>query len=475
MKFINDNEPVVIISSPPAAGKSSLLRLLLRDKPIDDAVYEYVKMEDGVNPFKQLDGQLGIHFFPRSSPKWEFPSYMKDRKVILLMDDVQTVYNSSSFWSTLFRSPGSSLPNNFVLVMTCTHLLSGGCDLSAYRSKLGFSDFVLTKEESHRLILDGRIGLHSPSTHFTTLRELIVNDCNGHIGSLRITIDQLNRKLAITPLVDEKKAILSYFNLDLPALYRRCWSLERREESWDGAMEKYLEILLADEPLSSNMRDEDERLERLVINGFLKINDTTRSLQFSSQLSKRFFCQEYYSDRAASHQFKNLQELARMVVSFLSARDLAQSAISMWKEPEFPDQSTFLHLFMKSVTRLTMESVKVLPQLEKTFPCSSNESAQVIPGQTDFLLKNGDVDWGVELLISGRTAGQHIDRFAAGGAYEVLGCDDHIVIDFRWGEASSHQGKKDEKRMTVFFNSHDFKTCQCVLGNSDDILSLELM
>ena len=94
-------------------------------------------------------------------------------------------------------------------------------------------------------------------------------------------------------------------------------------------------------------------------------------------------------------------------------------------------------------------------------------------------MKNHKIDWGIELLILGRKVGEHVDRFAEmgkdgkPGKYVGLKCTDHIVIDFRWGEAT-HQVLKDEKKMTVFFNSTDFKTCSYIMGLSGEIVRLEL-
>jgi len=56
-----------------------------------------------------------------------------------------------------------------------------------------FSHFLLTNEQSMQLlIMDSRIGLVNKLKCYPILIGLIINECSGHIGALRMTINQLN-------------------------------------------------------------------------------------------------------------------------------------------------------------------------------------------------------------------------------------------------------------------------------------------
>ena len=354
VKYINDKKEVIILSSPRASGKSSFLQLFRRDRPVN-AIYRYVKMDKKkkLNGLEQLKMKAKISF-NESEDTWRFPPEMKNGRVIVIIDDAQEMYDDP-MWSTLLKSGGNSLPSNFVLLIACTHLLSGGdspVEFHSCSSRIGFSEFLLSKEESHRLVLDPRIGLNTPLKDYETLREMIVNDCNGHIGSLRMTIDELNEININTPLKDEHQAISSYFNIAVPQLYKRCWSFNFRDVHWDEVIEKYVVALLANDFLTVEIGEGDKRLKRLLKAGILRRNEETQSLQFSSQLAKRFFCEKYYTDRASSHEFKNLQELAVKCVEVMPAHVLAQSVVEQKmlksKEPDFPKEATLQHLFTKS-------------------------------------------------------------------------------------------------------------------------------
>jgi len=477
--YITYGFPTIIISSPRAVGKTSFLQLLCRDKPIRDTKYCYVKMDVDVSPFDTFC-RAGL-VWSDIKRTWSFPLEWRSKRVIVIMDDAQAVYTNELFWSILFRSPGDSLPNNFILVIACTYLLSVEVEFKACLSKIEYSDFLLSEEQSLQLVQDSRMGLHSRLTCYPILVKLIVNDCNGHIGALRITIDELNVSSNKKSFANQNEAIASYLNHHIQTLYSRCWSFQK-DATWDSLIEKYLIKLIGNVPLSAAL-EYHPALDRLIKVGILLVNVfATNSIQFSGQLAKRFFYHKIYSNinRASGITFHNLQDLVIQAVKQLSAHVLQQSAKYSQKEEFddfFPQPDTFQHLFMQSLLKLTPSHIKIIPELGKSF------ISQTIPrNEIDFYVKNNgnDVDWGIELVVSGKRRIEEniIKRFAppATTKYEGLQCKDSIVIDFRWGKASSNDQVvfKHEKKITVFFNCVNFKTCSYIVGYSNNIVTLEL-
>ena len=98
----------------------------------------------------------------------------------------------------------------------------------------------------------------------------------------------------------------------------------------------------------------------------------------------------------------------------------------------------------------------------------SDERAN-INGEIDFYI-NGNLRWGIELLVSGRGIGEHLSRFTAiGGKYAPLNVAAYVVVDFRGtsdGEPTSVH--LDERRITVFFKLGCFRTCKVVVGSNPE-------
>jgi hypothetical protein len=290
-------EPLVIISAPPASGKTSLFQMFLRNKPMKDTVYYYVKMNSKLDPFEQLAAQANI-CLTGCPQRWEYPSAWRNKKVILIIDNAQTIYNNDAFWSTLLKNPFLCLPDNLNLVISCTYLLNGP-EIYFYccRSKIEFTEFLLSKEESYQLISDERMGLKAPMKDYPTLLEMIVNDCNGHIGSLRITIDAMNRKNLNNPLNTADKA-LAFFSEEILPAYDRCWSFKMDEAEWKKYTEEFGNRLQSGVLVSSCYKD-DKRIERLFRVGILM--DDGCCLQFTSPLAKRYLNQFFNKDYRDHH------------------------------------------------------------------------------------------------------------------------------------------------------------------------------
>ena len=74
----------------------------------------------------------------------------------------------------------------------------------------------------------------------------------------------------------------------------------------------------------------------------------------------------------------------------------------------------------------------------------------------DFYI-NGEIRYGIELLIRGSGLGEHQARFGAGGKYERLGVKQHLVVDCRpeVGGTTTNALRRGPNLMTMFF-SDDF-------------------
>jgi hypothetical protein len=101
-------------------------------------------------------------------------------------------------------------------------------------------------------------------------------------------------------------------------------------------------------------------------------------------------------------------------------------------------------------------------QLGRMFPESVSGLSERINGEIDFYL-NGQLRWGIELLVNGQGIQEHMDRFkfSKNGKYVPLGAKDYAVVDLR-GNSSGKVTKvrHHPKRITVFFKLSDLSTCE---------------
>lgn len=124
---------------------------------------------------------------------------------------------------------------------------------------------------------------------------------------------------------------------------------------------------------------------------------------------------------------------------------------------------------MQSFAQLTPATGFICPELSEVFPEKDSDSiAKRIPGAIDFFL-NGELRWGIEILVGGKGIGEHMDRFSATGKYSELQVKDYVVVDFRVGKVSQ-QITRDPKRITVVFSEDDFSECSCILGKAEPVV-----
>ena len=138
----------------------------------------------------------------------------------------------------------------------------------------------------------------------------------------------------------------------------------------------------------------------------------------------------------------------------------------------FPKEATFQHLLMGAVAKCTPPTCAICAELSEVFqdPRSPLGQSKRISREIDFYL-DGDLRWGIELLVKGDQVGEHIDRFSRKGKYHPLNVADYIVVDFRPGPVSNVC--LYEKRLSVFFDS-DFSACKYVYGNDKTIRDIQL-
>ena len=144
----------------------------------------------------------------------------------------------------------------------------------------------------------------------------------------------------------------------------------------------------------------------------------------------------------------------------MSSNVLKQSTV----REDFPKEAAFQHLFLNGLANFTTADCSICSELSKILPDVTSTVSGTIAGEIDFYL-NGDLHWGIELLVNGDRIGEHIARFSSNGKYSALGAKDYVVVDFRHSNSGEPTNiEKHEKRVTVFFKTGDYSRAKCLFG-----------
>ena len=521
-----------IVSAPSATGKTSAVCNFLR---ISKYATVYVPLLPEMSAFQSL-ANIGIDLL---SNKWS-DSY--DDSTIVILDDAQLRYAEGNFWKTLIKDLPVMYPNRVSrvrFIIICTYLLSNAYNVSPVEfqslSRIENEDLILTRDDSIKLLTSKEIGLPFALHNYSNLLELMVNECAGHIGALRISVDYLAEQLKLSPTASERAAVDWFFRMELLRRMERCFGglgsmdcipseevdtiliqllagqvcscvskfpsgiihlqkcgvlrnrvvIDDQKIPSDSFLLDQLQTLeclsLDDEGTNSKLNVEEVLLCNLSLQDESSSSILTSSLgkdpvsvssnthmphsllppsmddtelSFASPLAERYFSMHFYPDRGSENP-SYIEELTVAAIQSMSAASLRDAVAD---SADFPNEATFQHLFMRGLTKNTRPTTQVLPELSKVLPVLPGGVTTKTDGRIDFFV-NGDLRWGIELLIKGNRCKAHRERFAAGGKYVDLNCNAFIVVDLRPGPGALSQKMAGDSKdvMTVYF-AENFQT-----------------
>ena len=111
-------------------------------------------------------------------------------------------------------------------IIICTYLLSNTYNVSPLEfqslSRIENEDLILTREDSIKLPTLKEIGLPFALHNYSIFLKLMVNECAGHIGALRISVEYFADQLKLSPTASERAAVDWVFRMDLSRRMERC-------------------------------------------------------------------------------------------------------------------------------------------------------------------------------------------------------------------------------------------------------------
>ena len=449
---------IVHISAPMGSGKSSLLNLFYRAY---SSQFECLRVSlVDMDPVTCL-AHCGVMWGERQL-SLDLKSKCEDHIVIIMMDDCQRRYESvyNDFWTELVKNSAMWMHTKLRFVMSATRSLSrhdeSPVDFDAL-PHLGRNDLLLTADESFQLLcLPAPTGLN-PSLNTPVLRQIIVNECSGLVASLRISVNILNDEFRKLANPSEDTVLRCYFSHRATEGFGRCF-IAQPDEVPEVVKPMLVRMLTASVSSADCSGDEKNAMNDLVRAGVLVSEVGT--LQFASPLASRVITNLIFPGRATC--FPNtLADLVVNAVTMMSATSLQHSVVT---PHDTPKEAVYQHLLMRGLHSLTPPSSSVCPELSRVFQVPGEVTGAVsrIAGELDFYI-DGDLRWGIELLVNGAGVGEHINRFAEGGKYFPLRVKDYLVVDFRVGNVTNVQ--RHAHRMTCFFHDN-FTRCSIVQGTT---------
>ncbi|TMW68091.1 hypothetical protein Poli38472_007763 [Pythium oligandrum] len=390
-----------------------------------------------------------------------------DRLAVLMLDDCQRQFKNVPFSVALLKNSASLLPQHVRIVLSATHLLEDANPASPVEfgnvvARLTLEEFLISDDES-KAFLEKENGLHK-NMQYSTLMEILIRECKGHIGALRCAIDSLSYHFSkSSPTLAE--VLQFYFSSTFLGYMSRCYGSKHTSPTIPALQQFLIKCLVRDPTagpiyLQQLSQEDESYLKRLTKAGIVT-TDRGGFVRFMTPMSERYYTQWLFPYRAAGNP-TSLQELVRKALSSMSASMLRQSVASA---RDLPKEATFQHLFLTGLAHHTSASCFICHELSKVFPAEPNELTN---GQMDFHL-NGDLRWGIELLVDGKGIGEHMRRFAPGGKYAALGAAQYVVVDLRGNESGRVTDVvREEHRISVFYKLGDFSSCRCIFGMEED-------
>ena len=442
------DERMVLLCSPSASGKTSLLDMMLQKT---DILCIYLLC--CVTNFSTSNLLLGIVCDPEGQ---QYNLHEIKDPCIVMLDDAQTIYDQVEFWAHFKKAARRIFPPHISFLIVATHILEGGQESPvelADLKRFGREDFLLSEEDAISFLQNTDFGL-TRRLRNEKLINLIVTECAGLVGALRITCKALRDRFgkhqsAIAP------AVYKYYQShDWMTQMTRCFG-SKHSSFINMHFNMWLSKCFMNHCAKPSEIIEEEEincLKSLQKSGILMQSAVNSPFIFTSQMAKRYYSQFLFPDRKLKLP-KSIDSLVRRIIKNMSASLLEKSRLN--KIPDFPKEATLQHLFMHGLAKYTPASVYICPE----YSVNKDDQTQM-QGAIDFFL-NGDLKWGFELLVNGKGIGEHVKRCKKGGKYHSLDMNDFVIVDFRRNKGNGFKGITSYKnRITVMFES-DYSKCTC--------------
>lgn len=466
----------VVLGSPPATGKTSLLQLiwkfLSKRRNASAISVHYIKLRDsGFDAvMNQLKDECGIDLVRSCLTK--HPSHNRGQ-VWLLLDDAQSIYGEQylPFWDVFVKGMPVIAPNLFEK-FHC--IISATYDLSTHKSPVDFASFPRIpsgRSDILRISTDEANALYSmrtkdkPWEEWEVFRDTLVQLSKGHIGVLIQGIRLLEEESKNSPLQNfcEEGAIECLHGRPFFERLRRCFAAK---STYDNIGR--LGLLSAIEYEGINALESVDCENELLGESIQQLKRTgvlDHSGRFTCPAAFQYYYNELFPSRGSENP-KTIEDLVERSIKSLSAAKLRATR----DDGNFPKEAAFQHLFCEAMFRQLKPDVVLIPEMTTKLPNSEGASAA---GSLDFYI-NGSLKWAIELLRKGNKFGEHASRFNQNfGKYRSVKPSAYLLLDFRGPKKRRGNVQQSENRCTLYF-ADDFRSCTCQMRLDTELKTWDL-
>lgn len=458
-----DESQYVVLSSPPATGKSSILELLAtRLENENERVFLFVPAgnSDRMTAFFEKDCGL---------PTSNLLALSKAPRMWILIDDAQRGYTKDfdNMWEFLIKDVGARNPDIKVVIASTHDMTTLGSPAAIGLLPHVFANFSRTEVTTLIANFCRNFGIPTDdpdwNDYWSAVQELsLIESASGaeeyHVGVILRCLLELERRRKIpskTPM-NGKGAQLHLRGSNFLQGFDRCFAVDA-EMIQDPTMRDSLSRVL----LGLHQGVLPDCLKPLVRAGVF----TARG-RFSCQAANWFYNQLHFPNRANALP-NSLQDLVVGAVKLLSTERLKACV----QDDKFPLETSFQHLLNETMTCLLPTGASIKPEYRTKAPGFLGDTQH---GFIDFYV-NDTVQWAVELLRLGSRLTEHRNRFdPITGRYRTLPTKKHLVVDIR-GPKGTDSTLPPRENLCVLYFSGDWSTCTIQMESEpDSVVVLQL-
>jgi hypothetical protein len=456
---------LLIVSSPPGTGKTSLIQLIIQNLAADNTRsckgFILRPSQPGRSDFdlyKWVNERTGVSYYDDRTLKRDLETYSE---VWLLFDDAQKLYENKfhDFWEDVVKtrsSIGFGDQTKVVVVVSATYYLTTGADSPVSfqnEQRIGMNALLLSQSEASDLF-----DLRSLYPQWQACKATLFYLTNGNAAAFAIGLNLISEMSLSVEIrtgggLSESRAMEELVEGGrFLARLSRCFPAISVDASshriiFDAIVEAYR--VDAGE-FSYNSSAGGNPVISLQKAGILAENN-----RFTSPAAQRFYYSTLFPRATLSTEPPgSLEKLVIQATSTLSARRLRVSRQKNTNgEIQTPKEAVYQQLFHEAISAILPTSYRIIPELG-TEALIGNKFKT---GELDFYIKNGH-KWALEFLRNGEKIGEHLGRIP--GKYKNVVADEWLVVDCRI--EPSFPKKADHNRCSLVF-SQDFTSCQCFM------------
>ena len=455
----------VVLGSPPATGKTSLLQLLQQS----------LKTEKGANvirfPVRSKPADVLVQKLAEKGITDDEEAMQKLQNTWLLIDDAQNAYDPaySGFWEMIVKDGSVFCAKGLFVVIAATY------DLNTSLSPVSFGSMIHVDPNLSLPEAEALVEMHLDHWDFAEWRVfgeqiLGISELNGaatyNVGVIMACIRLLADTKARRKSISEDEAVALLRGVDFITYLNRCYEMEVGSLVTEE-MKKYLAMALLSRP-----GVEDFSLS--VIRPLLRAGILNTNGKFSCLAANWYYNRRCFPNRPLDAP-DNLRDLIIESVRTISAKRLRDAVQS----GALPKEAAFQQLMNEAMSSQLPARYAIIPEYNTVAADSQDPSAKPVSGELDFYV-NSDKQWCIEMLRAGKGVGEHLDLLKSTpdnngkkGKYRKVLTKEYYVIDCR-GPKLQRGAALEDNKCTLYFEE-DFSSCVCeIKGFADYPIDLSM-